>query len=128
MFDMIGNIFKNLGSKPATRMYPFEKREPFKDARGQISGIDIDKCIFCGICSRKCPADAINVNRQEKSWEIDQFKCVICGVCTEVCPKKCILMDSHHKTASTSKEKVKQVQEPKKDEQPVTEKENQGVA
>ena len=128
MFDMIGNIFKNLGSKPATRMYPFEKREPFKNSRGQISGVDIDACIFCGICSKKCPADAINVNRAEKSWEIDPFRCVICGVCTEVCPKKCILMEEQHKTASTKKEKAKFVQQPKPVEQPVADKKDQGVA
>lgn len=113
MFEMLSSIFKNLGSKPATRTYPFEKREPFKNSRGQISGIDIDACIFCGICSKKCPADAITVNKAEKSWEIDQFRCVICGVCTEVCPKKCILMESSHKTSATKKETHKQVQQSK---------------
>ena len=34
MFDMLGNILKNVVSKPATRMYPFIKRESFKDTRG----------------------------------------------------------------------------------------------
>ena len=81
MFDMIANVIKNLGSKPATRMYPFVKREPFKDVRGKV-GINIDACIFCGICSRKCPSDAITVDRSGKSWEIDPFKCVVCGVCS----------------------------------------------
>ena len=113
MFDMLSSIFKNLGSKPATRMYPFDKREPFKNSRGQISGIDIDVCIFCGICARKCPADAIVVNKAEKSWEIDQFKCVVCGVCVEVCPKKCLLMEAGHKTAACKKDKSKHVQQPK---------------
>lgn len=113
MFDMIGSIFRNLGSKPATRKYPFEKREPFKGARGHISGIDIDSCIFCGICSRKCPSDAITVKKAEKSWEIDQFKCIVCGVCTEVCPKKCILMDEQYKSSSFSKETSRHIQQPK---------------
>lgn len=113
MFDMIGNIFKNLNSKPATRMYPFVKRPAFKDARGHIEGIEIDKCIFCGMCSRKCPANAITVDRATKTWEIDQFKCVICGVCVESCPKKCIVMAEEHKTAAYKKEKVKSVQEAK---------------
>ncbi len=115
MFDMLSTIFKNLGSKPATRAYPFEKREPFKDARGQISGIDIDACIFCGICNRKCPADAIVVNKAEKSWEIDQYRCIICGACTEACPKKCIIMSDAHKTSALKKEKAKFVQQPKAD-------------
>lgn len=113
MFDMLGNILKNLGSKPATRKYPFEKRTPFKDTRGQISGVDIDTCIFCGICSRKCPSDAIAVNRNEKSWELDQFKCIVCGVCTEVCPKKCISMEDEYKTSAYSKDKIRSVQQPK---------------
>ncbi|MDF2522836.1 MAG: 4Fe-4S ferredoxin iron-sulfur binding domain protein [Clostridiales bacterium] len=116
MFDMLTSIFKNLGSKPATRTYPFEKREPFENSRGQISGVDIDSCIFCSICSRKCPANAIAVNKAEKSWEIDQFKCVICGVCTEVCPKKCILMESAHKTPAAVKDKQKHIQQPKTEE------------
>jgi formate hydrogenlyase subunit 6/NADH:ubiquinone oxidoreductase subunit I len=113
MFDMLSNIFKNLGSKPATRMYPFEKREPFKDTRGQISGIDIDACIFCGICVRKCPADALVVSKEEKSWEIDQYRCIICGACTEACPKKCIIMSQDHKTSAFKKDKARFTQQPK---------------
>ena len=113
MFDMLSEILKNLISKPATRQYPFERREPFKNARGQISGIDIDSCIFCGICSKRCPSEAIVVNKAEKSWEIDSFKCVVCGVCTEVCPKKCIYMSSVHKSAALAKDKSKYVQQPK---------------
>ncbi|HEY5584785.1 MAG TPA: 4Fe-4S binding protein [Ruminiclostridium sp.] len=110
MFKMMGNIFKNLVSKPATRLYPFEKREPFKNTRGQIAGCDIDKCIFCGICQRKCPADAIVVNKEEKSWEIDQFRCVICNACVEACPKKCIISSETHKTPQYKKDKLKIVQ------------------
>ncbi len=110
MFKMVGNVFRNLVSKPATRLYPFEKREPFKDSRGQIEGCEIDKCIFCGICQRKCPANAIVVNKAEKSWEINQFKCVICNACVEACPKKCIIASASHKTAVSTKENLKVVQ------------------
>ncbi|HEY9063150.1 MAG TPA: 4Fe-4S dicluster domain-containing protein [Pseudobacteroides sp.] len=110
MFDMLGSIIKNLTSKPATRKYPFEKRQAFKDSRGQISGIEIDQCIFCGICQRKCPADALAVSKADKSWEIDQFRCIICGVCVEVCPKKCINMEDEYKTSAYKKEKYKAVQ------------------
>jgi ech hydrogenase subunit F len=113
MFDMIGNVLKNLTSKPATRKYPYEKREPFKSSRGKVSGIGIEDCIFCGICSRKCPSDAIVVNKAEKSWEIDPYKCIICGVCSEACPKKCILMSEEYNASSYIKEKLKYIQQPK---------------
>lgn len=112
MFDMLGNIIRNAFSKPATRVYPHEKRTPFVGTRGKV-GINIENCIFCSICARKCPSDAITVDRAGKSWEIDPFKCVICGVCEEVCPKKAIAMDENYKNAAYCKDKTKHVQETK---------------
>jgi formate hydrogenlyase subunit 6/NADH:ubiquinone oxidoreductase subunit I len=112
MFDMIGNIFKNLASKPATRQYPMVRRASFKDTRGHI-GINIDNCIFCGICSKKCPSNALTVDRNAKSWEIDPFKCIICNVCEEVCPKKCIISNEDYNTSALVKVKRKSVQQPK---------------
>jgi ferredoxin len=49
-----------------------------------------DECIYCGICAKNCPQEAIEVNRDEKSWKLDEDKCVKCGLCTEKCPKKCL--------------------------------------
>ena len=112
MFDMLGNIFKNLVSKPATRQYPMERRASYKDTRGHI-GIDIEGCIFCGICSKKCPSSAITVNRNDKSWEIDPFKCIICNECSEVCPKKCIISNEDYVTSALVKVKRKFIQQPK---------------
>lgn len=111
MFDMLGNIIKNVFSKPATRMYPFEKRETYKNTRGQI-GIEIDNCIFCGICSKKCPSGAINVDKNEKSWEVDHYKCIICNVCKEVCPKKCIQSKEEYRPSAYTKERTKHIQSP----------------
>lgn len=112
MFDMIGNVFKNMSSKPATRQYPKEVRASFKDTRGHID-INIDNCIFCGICSKKCPSNALTVDRNEKSWEIDPFKCIICNVCEEACPKKCIINHESYNTSALVKEKRKSIQQPK---------------
>ena len=106
MFDMLGNIFKNLISKPATRNYPFSTREMGKNTRGHISGIDPDACIYCGICQRKCPSDAIKVDKANKVWELETFKCIICGECVTSCPKKCINMENFHATASTNKDVI----------------------
>jgi len=114
MFNMVGNIFKNLLKKPVTRNYPVSKRNFFKGSRGQIKGVDISLCIFCGICERKCPPTAIIVDKKEKSWEIDPFKCIICGECVDVCPKKCILMEEQYASPSIKKEKHKFKQEIKK--------------
>lgn len=84
-------VMHNLFSKPATRNYPATPRQYPERTRGQI-GIDIDDCIFCGLCARKCPTDAITVDRAQKSWVIERFGCIQCGSCVESCPKKCLHM------------------------------------
>lgn len=92
MFEIMNfskTVLKNLFSKPATRAYPFEPREYPERSRGHIE-IDIEKCIFCGLCMRNCPPGAIKVDRQAGTWQIERFDCVQCGYCTLKCPKKCL--------------------------------------
>jgi ech hydrogenase subunit F len=95
MINLLKNILKNLGRKPATRLYPFEKREPFPGSRGHID-MTIETCIFCGACEKRCPANAIKVTRDPKSWTIDRHACILCGYCVEVCPKDCIFFKTEH--------------------------------
>ena len=88
--------------KPATRRYPFEKREPFPATRGHIA-IDVDACILCGLCQKRCPSDAIVVDKPNKSWIIDRLRCVQCNACVEVCPKKCLVMERTYSPSVTAK-------------------------
>ena len=85
-----GMIMRSLGKKPATLMYPVIPREWKERTRGRIE-IELETCIFCGICARKCPADAIKVERDAKSWAIERMACVQCSACVEACPKDCLL-------------------------------------
>ena len=50
------------------------------------------KCVYCTLCAKKCPAGALTVDRQNKTWTLDEDSCVACGTCATVCPKKAILM------------------------------------
>lgn len=95
MLDFIPVVLKNLFSKPATRNYPSEKCHLYENERGHIK-IDIDNCLFCGMCSRKCPAEAIKVDRGERTWSIDRFRCIVCSSCVESCPKKCLSMEPEY--------------------------------
>jgi len=83
-------VLRSLFKKPATLMYPVVPRAWKERTRGRIE-IDIDNCIFCGICSRKCPTDAITVDRNTKSWAIARMGCIQCCCCVEVCPKDCLM-------------------------------------
>jgi len=43
-----------------------------------------EKCIGCGACARKCPADCITGEKKGRHT-IDQSKCLKCGECFNVC-------------------------------------------
>ena len=53
---------------------------------------DPNKCVYCTICARKCPGEALTVDRKEKTWKLDEDKCVACGTCADVCPKNAIVI------------------------------------
>jgi len=95
-FQMAGSALANLFRKPATLMYPVKPRVYFSATRGHIS-IEADKCIHCTICAKKCPTDAISVDRPNKVWTIEHLKCIACGSCIENCPKKCLHMEKTYR-------------------------------
>ncbi len=89
--------------KPATRLYPFEKREPFARTRGHIQFV-LDTCTFCNICAHKCPTDAIQVNKKEQVWAIDHTRCILCSACVEECRRGCISLSHVPRTPMLQKE------------------------
>lgn len=103
-FNMAKTIFANLFTKPATLMYPVVKREFTHNTRGKIE-INVEDCVFCGICSKKCPTGAIGVDRASKKWEIERFKCIACSYCVESCPKKCLSMGNEYSKPASVKDK-----------------------
>jgi len=103
IFTMTKTVARNLAQGPATLMYPQRQRVYTPITRGRIEN-DIDKCIFCGLCARRCPTQAIVVGKEGKEWQIDRLKCCICNLCVEVCPVKCLATDNHYAPAVTARE------------------------
>jgi len=66
--------------------------EPVKPREDGKPVSDPSKCVFCTLCAKKCPAEALTVDRAAKTWTLDEDKCVACGTCADACPKKCIIM------------------------------------
>ncbi len=93
---------KNLFTKPATRAYPSVPARQTPRTRGAVQ-VNINDCIFCGLCNRRCPADAITVDRSAKSWSIKRMNCVQCGNCVLNCPKKCLTMEGAYPTPGAVK-------------------------
>lgn len=80
-------------AKPATPAAPSET--PAVEVKPRDDGKPVSdpaKCVYCTLCAKKCPAGAIEVDRANKTWKLDDEKCVACGTCAEACPKKCIIM------------------------------------
>lgn len=93
-------VVKNLLKKPATRKYPFEVRDPFPKYRGELV-IEMEKCIFCGTCERKCPSQCITVDRDAGTWQCDPQACIYCGYCVDACPTKSLYMKDTYRKPST---------------------------
>ncbi len=78
-------------TKPATAEYPAVKPQLPENYRGEPI-FDCNLCIGCGLCSRNCPAKAIEMvdvdGKKRPQYRLD--KCIFCNQCVEVCPKKAI--------------------------------------
>ena len=82
-------------AKPAAEVPAAPAEAPAAEVRPRDDGKPVSdpaKCVYCTLCARKCPAGAIEVDRANKTWKLDDEKCVACGTCAEACPKKCIIM------------------------------------
>src|SRR4030042_5800382 len=100
-------------TKPATSKYPFEKLKLANDFRGQPI-FDSDQCSGCGLCSRDCPAKAIEMVEfnGEKRPQLNLSKCVFCYQCAETCPKKVIKYSAAFELATTDKSTLVKTPQP----------------
>lgn len=112
MVSTFGAMFK----PKFTRSYPEEKMIPSPSYRGRpvlVQEEGHERCVACGLCSRVCPALAIEVQagetssekeRYPKLFEINMLRCIFCGFCEEVCPEEAIVMSSDYELVFTSQE------------------------
>ena len=91
-------------TKPATCKYPFVKPQLADDFRGQ-QVFDISLCVSCGLCSRDCPAKAIEMvdveGKKRPQFLLD--RCVFCYQCAESCPRNAIKSSVIYELATTDK-------------------------
>lgn len=94
----LGGLFK----EPETIQYPAQTKPAPAGLKGHVEN-DVANCILCGICAKRCPAMAIEVDKANRTWAIDRFRCVQCCTCVRECPKGCLIMDPAYAAPSTSK-------------------------
>jgi len=76
-------------TKPATEKYPSVKPQLADNFRGQPV-FDFSSCIGCGLCSRDCPAQAIEmVEVNGKRYpQLNLGRCIFCYALPKVAPDK----------------------------------------
>ncbi len=100
-----------------TMQYPEERFVPPSSYRGRpvlvLDQTGDERCVACGLCSRVCPALAIEVQagetdkekeRYPEKFEINMLRCIFCGFCEEVCPEEAIVMSKDYELAFTNRE------------------------
>lgn len=110
----ISQIFK----PKFTYMYPEERFDPPASFRGRpilVQEDGVERCVACGLCSRVCPALAIEVQAAETElekeryptkFEINMVRCIFCGFCEEVCPEEAIIMSDQYELVFDSQEEA----------------------
>ena len=66
-------------------------RNYMPDLREKKIRIDPGDCEGCGICVKRCPNNALSLNKQN-ICEVDHDICLTCGYCAPVCPVRAIIM------------------------------------
>lgn len=106
----LSHIFK----KKVTYNYPDERFQPPPSFRGRpvlVEEHGVERCVACGLCSRVCPALAIEVQASETQlekerypikFEINMVRCIFCGFCEEVCPEEAIVMSQEYELVFSS--------------------------
>ncbi len=100
-----------------TMEYPEVKFEPVGSYRGRpvlvMEAGGEERCVACGLCSRVCPALAIEVQagetdrekeRYPEKFEINMLRCIFCGLCEEVCPEEAIVMSKDYELTFSNRE------------------------
>lgn len=83
--DALGSLFK----APVTEKYPFVRLDAPEQLRSRLHW-DAEKCTGCGLCSKDCPAEAIEVIVLDKKAKRFVFRynidrCTFCAQCVVSC-------------------------------------------
>lgn len=123
MWITLRHFFKSLFGGAVTVEYPDKKKQYSSRFRGMHSmkrdEQGRERCTACFCCMWICPADAIYIeaehvspeiqhlhpeDKYSKKFEIDLLRCIFCGLCEEACPKGAIYLDGGGEMAADNRQ------------------------
>ena len=105
---MARELLKHVFKKPITLLYPFKKLPPVKGLRGRHVWYP-DRCTGCGLCSKICPAFAIELLGKGTACagiKIHLDRCLFCAQCEESCPTDAIKLTELYELADFQRERL----------------------
>jgi NAD(P)H-quinone oxidoreductase subunit I len=92
-----------------TVAYPTERPLFSERYRGRHKLL-IDTCISCGMCSRVCPCNSIQLvnfpGKEKKFPQIDYQTCSFCGYCVTYCPKSALVFTDLVELSTTDRKNL----------------------
>jgi ferredoxin len=73
------------------QLHEFEGVPRTLKKEGLLASIECIESIGCKVCEKVCPAQAIRIDREQKSFLVED-KCTGCGFCLQVCPSQVPVM------------------------------------
>ena len=75
------------------------------DSSNYIVRIDASTCKGCGLCTKRCPMDALQLevspeaaNKYAKAAVLNPERCIGCGVCVHKCPTQSLVLERKAET------------------------------
>jgi NAD-dependent dihydropyrimidine dehydrogenase PreA subunit len=56
------------------------------------AAVDMDTCVGCGICVKRCQVEAISVSAKKQPAAVDRDRCIGCGLCVPTCPEHAVTL------------------------------------
>jgi formate hydrogenlyase subunit 6/NADH:ubiquinone oxidoreductase subunit I len=106
---MLRDVLRSFWRRPITEQYPFERRPTPTRLRGRLH-YDPEKCTGCCLCSKECPAQAIElitIDKKAKQFVLRYHadRCIYCAQCVQNCRFGCLEMaPAEWELAATTKE------------------------
>lgn len=69
-------------------MRAYQHGTPMLASSGFLAQVDDSCCSLCGVCTTRCPFDALQVEADR--LQVDETRCMGCGVCVSVCPQQAL--------------------------------------